>query len=107
MQKMLDSGRLNFIVKDVENDDLLESPNGRLPAFDALYAVDGTQFYIMPVKAFKQMHKALKPNGKLHFTVFRKREACPSLYIAQQTAEKFSDLFLEKHSKFFHYFSFR
>ena len=23
MQKMLDSGRLNFIVKDVENDDLL------------------------------------------------------------------------------------
>ena len=39
MQKMLDSGRLNFIVKDVENDDLLESPNGRLPAFDALYAV--------------------------------------------------------------------
>ena len=89
MQKMLDSGRLNFIVKDVENDDLLESPNGRLPAFDALYAIDGTQFYIMPVKAFKQIHKALKPNGKLHFTVFRKREACPSLYIAQQTAEKF------------------
>ena len=76
MQDMLDSGRLRFVCKDVENNDLLAQPDGTsLPAFDALYAVDGTQFYISPVKAFTRMHQALKPNGTLHFTVFRKREA--------------------------------
>ena len=45
-------------------------------------------FFVSPVRGFKNMAAALKPGGKMHLAVWRKRSDNPFLYRAQQVAER-------------------
>ena len=67
---------VNFIVADVEADDL-GGP------YDAAFARFGTMFFNLPGLAMKNIRSALKPGGKFTQVVWRKREDNPWLYDAE------------------------
>jgi len=67
---------VNFIVADVEVDDL-GGP------YDAAFARFGTMFFNLPGSAMKNVRSALKPGGKFTQVVWRKREDNPWLHDAE------------------------
>lgn len=66
----------NFIVADVEADDL-----GGL--YDAAFARFGTMFFNLPGLAMKNIRQSLKPGGTFTQVVWRKREDNPWLHAAE------------------------
>jgi len=73
-----------FIQADVQFDDM-GGP------YDAVYSRFGTMFFASPVAALRNMRRALKPNGTLAISVWRKRQDNPCFYVAQQTVERYID----------------
>jgi len=80
------AAKFDFTIADLENDDLRPA-DGTL--YDAVYSRLGTMFFVSPVKAFKNIYAAVKPGGKVHFAVWRKRQDNGFLYTSQKVAEGF------------------
>lgn len=73
---------VRFVEADVQLDDL-GGP------YDAAYSRFGTMFFTSPVAALRNIRKSLAPGGKLHMSVWRKRQDNPCFYVAQQVVEQF------------------
>jgi ubiquinone/menaquinone biosynthesis C-methylase UbiE len=74
-QARLDFGDLpqtRFDVADAQND-VLET------GFDVVYSRFGTMFFDSPVAAFRNLHRALRPGGRLAMVVWRARRHSPML----------------------------
>jgi SAM-dependent methyltransferase len=74
--------RVSFRCCDVQFEDL-GGP------YDAAYSRFGTMFFDSPVPALRNIRKSLVPGGKLHMSVWRKRQDNPCFYVAQQAVEQF------------------
>ena len=64
---------LTFEIADAQTADLGEA------AFDALFSRFGVMFFAEPEAAFANLHRALKPEGRLAFICWRGREENPWL----------------------------
>ena len=70
-----------FFVGDVQRDEL------RGP-YDHAFARFGTQFFMMPGAAMRNVRKAIKPGGTFTQIVWRRREDNPWVYEAEQCVKK-------------------
>ncbi len=66
-----------FMTADVESDDL-GGP------YDHAFARFGTMFFSSPVRALRNVRRALKPGARLVKTVWRRRDDNPCFYLAEQ-----------------------
>lgn len=69
-------GNASYLVADVQGDPL-EGP------YDYAYSRFGTMFFLSAVGALRNVHRHLKPGGRLAMVVWRKREDNAWLYDAQ------------------------
>jgi SAM-dependent methyltransferase len=71
---------VRFEVRDVQATEFDDT-------FDYVYSRFGTMFFDNPVPAFRNVHRAMAPGGRLCLVVWRRREDNPWLYVAENVVK--------------------